>query len=135
MIRKVAFVALLASVGFAAPSYAADPSGVWLTQEQDAHIRIVKCGDGYCGTIIWLKEPDVHNPDPAKRNNPLVGTMVAVNFIPLQDPPGKWAGRFYNADDGMMYEGSISPSGANELQVKGCLATACDTQTWTRVRR
>jgi len=77
----------------------------------------------------------VHNPDPAKRNNPLLGTMVAINFIPLQDAPGRWAGRFYNADDGLMYEGSISPSGANELQVKGCLATACNTQIWTRVRR
>jgi uncharacterized protein (DUF2147 family) len=145
MIRTVAFVALLASVGFAAPSYAADPSGIWLTQDQDAHIRMVKCGEGYCGTIIWLKQgkdrtsgkplTDVHNPDPGKRNNPLIGTMVAINFVPLQDPPGRWAGRFYNADDGMLYEGSISPSGANELQVKGCLATACDTQTWTRVHR
>lgn len=145
MYRNVAIAALLMTMGLAGPTYAADPSGTWLTQEQDAHIRMAKCGDGYCGTIVWLKDAkdpatgkpvmDVHNPDPAKRNNPLLGTMIAINFIPLMDPPGKWAGRFYNADDGLQYDGSISPSGPDELLVKGCLGTVCDTQTWTRVKR
>ena len=145
MIRSAALALILVNLAFATPSYAADPSGVWLTQEQDAHIRMAKCGPGYCGTIIWLrdsKDPqtgkpvtDEKNPDPARRNKPLVGTMIAINFVPAPDAANKWNGRFYNADDGNMYSGSLSPASATELSVQGCLGALCQTQTWTRVRR
>ena len=145
MKRHVAIAALLMAIGLAAPAHAADPSGIWLVQDGDAHVRIAKCGDGFCGTLVWLEHPndpttgrpltDVRNPDPSKRGKPLLGTMIAINFLPLMDPPNTWAGKFYNADDGMQYEGSIRPNGADELLVKGCLGTACDTQKWTKVRR
>ncbi len=145
MKRFVAAAALMLAVGLTAPAHAADPSGVWLVQEGDAHVRIAKCGPGFCGTLVWLQNPndpvtgkpltDERNPDPAKRRQPLLGTMIAINFIEMMDPPNTWGGKFYNADDGLLYEGSIRPSGANELVVKGCMGTACDTQTWTRVKR
>ena len=91
MNRHVAVAALLLTVGLAAPAHAADPSGVWLVQDGDAHVRIAKCGEAFCGTIVWLESPkdpttgkpltDVRNPDPSKRNRPLLGTMIAINFI------------------------------------------------------
>jgi uncharacterized protein (DUF2147 family) len=139
------FWSLFLSLAFVAPSHAADPTGVWLTQEQDAHIRMVKCGKGFCGTIVWLrdaKDPqtgkpvtDEKNPDPAKRNKPLLGTMIAINFAPTADTPNKWKGHFYNADDGNLYEGAISIASTAELAVEGCLLAICQTQTWTRVKR
>ena len=145
MKRTAATAALLTSLGLAGPAFAADPSGTWLTQEQDAHIRMVKCGRGYCGTLVWLKDPkdpatgkpvtDVNNPDPARRTKPLMGTMVAINFMPAPNAPNKWIGRFYNADDGKQYDGSITPASASELSVEGCLGALCQTQTWTRVRK
>jgi len=145
MRRTAAIAALLTSLGLAGPTYAADPSGTWLTQEQDAHIRMIKCGRGYCGTLVWLKDPkdpatgkpvtDANNPDPKKRNKPLMGTMVAINFMPAPNVPNKWLGRFYNADDGKQYDGSITPASATELSVEGCLGALCQIQTWTRVRK
>src|SRR5262249_62313470 len=36
---------------------AADPTGVWLTQDGEAHIRVAKCGAAICGTVVWLKSP------------------------------------------------------------------------------
>jgi uncharacterized protein (DUF2147 family) len=145
MIRCAAFALILGSFALATPSHAADPTGTWLTQEQDAHIRMAKCGTGYCGTIIWLrdsKDPvtgkpvvDDKNPDPAKRHKSLLGSMIAINFVPATDAPNKWTGHFYNADDGNTYAGSITPAGATELSVQGCLGAICQTQTWTRVKR
>ncbi len=142
---KLTPLTLGACLAFAAPALAADPTGVWLTQEQDAHIRVVKCGKGFCGTIVWLrdaKDPqtgkpvvDEKNPDPAKRNKPLLGTMIAIDFLPAADAPSKWKGRFYNADDGQLYDGTLSVGGASELSVEGCLGPLCQTQTWTRVKR
>ena len=32
--------------------------GIWDNQEKDAKIEIFKCGDRYCGKIVWLKNPD-----------------------------------------------------------------------------
>lgn len=145
MTRIAAYALIAASFAFAAPSYAADPSGLWLTEEGDAQIRMAKCGPGYCGTLVWLrdaKDPgtgkpvtDDKNPDPAKRNRPLLGTVIAISFVPAPEAPNTWNGHFYNADDGNMYAGSISPASATEMSVKGCLLAFCQTQTWRRVKR
>jgi uncharacterized protein (DUF2147 family) len=143
--KRTATLALLLSFAVVAPSHAADPTGTWLTQEQDAHIRMVKCGPGYCGTIVWLRDAknpetgkpvtDEKNPDAAKRNKPLLGTMIAINFVPAPDAANTWKGRFYNADDGNLYDGSISVASPTELSVQGCLLAICQVQTWTRVKR
>jgi uncharacterized protein (DUF2147 family) len=134
------FIAVsLVVLGLALPAHAADISGVWLTNTGDAHIRMAKCGGGMCGSIVWMKDQnagtDVHNPDPGKRSRPLLGIMVALDFRQSAGEPEKFVGRFYNAEDGHIYTGSISPAGANELRVEGCLAVFCQTQTWTRVKR
>lgn len=141
------FVATAVALGvFAAcPTWAADVSGVWLTNTGDAQIRMTKCahnGTDMCGTIIWLQQPrdangepltDAKNPDPAKRTHPLIGTMIAIDFHPTPDDPGRLVGHFYNAEDGETYDGSIVARGADSLAVTGCLLIFCQTQTWTRV--
>ena len=139
---RSAFVALLLAA-LAGPALAADVSGTWLNNSGDAHIRIAKCGANMCGTIVWLKEPndpatgrpltDAKNHDPARRSHPLLGTEVAIDFHP-SDEPGKYVGTFYNAEDGNTYRGSMQPQGADTLRVEGCLLMFCQTQTWTRVK-
>jgi uncharacterized protein (DUF2147 family) len=124
---------------------AADPTGVWLTQEGDAQVRIAKCGPGYCGTLVWLRDAidpatgkpvlDDKNPDPARRSRPLMGTMIIIDFRPSPDGTEKWRGRIYNADDGNHYDGSISLADPSRLAVQGCLLAFCDTHNWTRVKR
>ena len=69
------------------PAFAADPIGLWLTQEKDAKVRIAKCGkDTICGTVTWLKEPidpktgkpqvDDKNRDPALQDRKIIGLRI-----------------------------------------------------------
>jgi uncharacterized protein (DUF2147 family) len=144
-ISAIVAAAVVGSTVLAGTAGAADPTGVWLTQERDAHVRIAKCGQGYCGALVWLRDPldpatgrpvlDDKNPDPARRSRPLLGTMIVIDFRPSADGTEKWRGRFYNADDGNFYDGSISVADPSRLAVQGCLLAFCETQTWTRVKR
>jgi uncharacterized protein (DUF2147 family) len=139
MTRTALIASVLVILATTAPSRAADISGVWLTSDGDAHVRMARCGTGMCGNLVWIKDKpgatDVRNRDPSKRSRPLLGLMIALDFRPSAGDPEKFVGHFYNADDGNTYNGSISAAGPNALNVQGCLAIFCQTQVWTRVRR
>ena len=144
MIRTdIAFasIALAGLLSATSPACAQSAAGVWLTKDQDAHIRIGDCGGSVCGTIVWLKEPidkatgkpatDEHNPDVAKRSRPLMGVQVMYGMKPAG--PGKWTGHLYNADDGKTYEGSLTVLGSNSVHVEGCVMGLCGGEDWQRV--
>ena len=121
------------------PASAADPTGLWITQDGDAKIRVANCGGAICGTLTWLKDPndasgkpklDRNNTDTSKRNRPLVGVPIVLSMKP--DGTDKWSGQMYNAEDGKTYSGSFTLAGANKAEVKGCVLIVCKTKTWTR---
>lgn len=134
----------LAMVGDATirPATAGDPTGVWLTEKADARIRIARCGDALCGSIVWLKSPrdpatgkpwtDERNPDAQKRPRPLLGIQIAYGLRP-SGTPDKWTGHFYNADDGQSYDGHLILRTATMLTVEGCALGLCAGETWSRV--
>lgn len=138
MIATATVAALLVCV---APAAAAqNVTGLWLTKDRDAKVRVGDCGGSLCGTIVWLAEPtdkqtgkpvtDKMNPDPARRVRPLIG----VRIFGMQ-PAGsnKWIGPIYNADDGRTYNGSLELIDANRLKIEGCLGPfLCDHEIWTR---
>ncbi len=119
---------------------AATPEGTWLSHDGGTKVRISNCGGKLCGTVVWLKEPtdadgkpktDKLNPDPAKRSKPMLGLPVVQGMAP--NGPDKWSGQIYNADDGKVYQASVTPEGASALKVQGCvLGLLCKTHTWTR---
>jgi uncharacterized protein (DUF2147 family) len=122
------------------PARAEGPRGIWLTKDADAHVRIADCGGALCGTIVWLKDPiddatgrpmlDKHNPDPVKRNRPILGISVMYGMRP--SGPGKWSGHFYNSDDGKTYVGNLLVLDRSTVKVEGCLII-CMGETWHRV--
>ncbi len=117
----------------AATAQAADPTGVWLTADQSAKIRVEHCPDGYWGTIDWEKVAgtDRKNPDPSKRGRPLLGTPILIGMKPSE--PNKWEGKVYNPKEGSYYNISISLQGPNALRLQGCMLIFCGGETWTRV--
>ena len=135
-LATVAFMALAVT---SVPASAADPTGLWLSQDGDVKMKVAHCGDAICGTIAWLKNPndeagkpkvDKNNADASKRGRPIMGSAVV---LPMKaDGADKWSGQIYNAEDGKTYSGSFALSGATKADLKGCVAIICKTKTWTR---
>lgn len=120
-----------------------DPSGLWLTENGNARIRVSRCGDAYCGTIAALTQPldrntgqpqlDSNNPNPALARRPLVGVYLFSNMRP--SGPSKWSGHIYNAKDGKTYDSSIAVTGPTVLRVEGCVIGICGGENWSRIGR
>lgn len=133
----------------AAPVAAADRVvGLWLTEEQDAHVRIEKVGETYQGRIVWLKEPlypadddggmagrpkvDRENPDPARRAAPILGLPIVAGFR-FRD--GEWKdGTIYDPNNGKTYKCRMWFDGAT-LRVRGFIGISLlgRSTSWTRV--
>jgi uncharacterized protein (DUF2147 family) len=132
--------AVLALIGGpAGPALAADPAGNWLVADKTAVIRIAPCGQAYCGTIAWTSQPgaDEHNPDPGKRNRPIVGTQILLGMKPAGGGGtggNRWDGEIYNPENGKTYSGHIILVSPDVLRIEGCLLFFCSGENWTRTR-
>jgi uncharacterized protein (DUF2147 family) len=121
---------------------AADPRGVWLTEDKDAVLTITNCGDQLCGRIIWLESAtdqsgslrlDHNNPDPAKQTQRICGLVVISGL--KSTSPDTWDGYVYNPQDGKTYSGNITILSNKALKVVAYIGLPIfgRSQTWTRV--
>jgi uncharacterized protein (DUF2147 family) len=136
----------------ASPVYAAsgdDILGVWDNQEKDAKIEMHKCGEKYCGRIVWMKTPDYpedskdgipgtprldhNNPDEGKRKTPILGLVIARDFIYAGN--NTWTGgKVYDPKNGKTYSGKMTLVSPNRLDMRGFIGISLfgRTTTWTR---
>ena len=126
----------------AAPAFAADPVGTWLTGDKKGKVKIVNCGGAICGSLMWLAEPndpethqpktDKHNADASKQGRPLIGIPIVLSMKP--GGGDVWQGQVYNAEDGGTYSGSFTMTGANSATSRAAswAGLICKSQTWTR---
>ena len=76
---------------------------------------------------------DTENPDPARRNRPLIGMRILHDMAPVAGEQ-RWEGNIYNPEDGKRYSGSIAIRG-DKLEVEGCVfLVICQSQMWTRMK-
>ena len=141
--RVLHLPSIVAAVALAAPvsARAADPFGVWETEQRDAHVRIAPCDDRLCGVIVWLARPaddsgapirDRRNERSELRDRPILGLNILHGFA--ADAARQWSGGdIYNPDDGATYRAALEPIDTRTLAVKGCLWIVCRTQIWRRV--
>ncbi len=128
----------IVAIAFSANAAPLDVYGVWLTQSGTGHVKIADCGDGTpCGKLVWIEGPDAaaqmdtNNPEPALREQPIVGLQLLWGF---KDRSSKWAkGRIYSPEEGKTYRSTLKRVDEKTLQVKGCFGPICQSQTWTRV--
>ena len=138
-------LALAATLLGATAAHAADPLGMWRTQDGDATIRIGRCGGALCGRIAALREPrdpetgrpktDENNRDARLRSRPLIGVEIVIGMTPSRKP-GQWNGKVYNPEDGGFYPAKLTLLSARSLRLEGCIVpeVVCDGQTWTRTK-
>ena len=111
-----------------------------LTKSGKVTVKVANCGSNLCARIVGLAEPiskidgkpkvDRENPNPSKRNRPLMGLSILIGMKPAGE--GQWQGAIYNPDDGKVYSASVRQSGST-LKVKGCVAGVfCKTNTFVK---
>ncbi len=106
--------------------------GTYVNESGRTKVRLSECGNGVCGTVVWMKEPvnDVNNPDVSKRDRPVVG-IQAVSLKPAGD--GTYAGTLYDTESGKTYSGKAKFSGQH-VELSGCMlgGLVCKGSTWRR---
>lgn len=117
-----------------AQAQTSDPSGTYLSESGETRVRVAKCGQAYCGTIIAVQgeSKDVNNPDPKLKERNLVGVQMISNIQPSGEG---FTGQLYNYKDGRTYTGKMSFAGGNAMQLSGCVlgGLICRSQTWKKV--
>lgn len=103
------------STGLTKAQLADDIQGTWLRQDKKNYqVEIYKCGDSYCGKIVWLREPndqqgnprvDENNGDPQKRDRPLLGLEVLTGF--KFDGKAWKGGQIYSFRRGKQYDAQL----------------------------
>ena len=124
---------------------AGDLLGIWLNEDEDAHIEIYKEGEFYFGKIIWLKLPideetgkpklDKHNPDEELQKRPSLGIKLLTDFI--WDDDNEWnKGDIYDPKTGKTYSCYIVMKEYDLLKIRGYIGISLIGKTtyWTRVK-
>lgn len=119
--------------------------GTWLTGSKKGHVQIYKQGNQYFGKIVWLKEPlnpttnkpktDASNPNPTKRNQPLLG-LVNLRGFEYQGDNIWEEGKIYDPENGKEYSCKLTLRDKNTLDVRGYVGISLigRTDTWQRVK-
>ncbi len=126
-----------------------DIIGEWMTVENESTIDIQRCGNRYCGTIIWLKEPnyplddsggmagkvkiDRENPDKQLRNRLILNLKILTGFRYVGD--NEWEdGEIYDPKSGKTYSSILTLKTPKTLNVRGYIGFSFigRTTVWTR---
>lgn len=123
--------------------------GVWYTDGQESKVEIYKCGDTYCGKILWLEEPnyteddpmagkakiDRNNPEESKREQPIVGLQIMQGFT-FNSEDSEWVnGEIYDPEKGKTYSCYMElKDNGKKLKVRGFVGVSLLGRTtyWKR---
>ena len=150
--KKLSIVLMLIAAGiFTSNSVVAqdyqqdDLLGIWLNEDEDAHIEIYKEGDLYFGKTIWYKFPiddetgkpklDKHNPDQELQKRPSLGIRLLTDFE--WDEDNEWdEGEIYDPKTGKTYSCYIVMKEYDLLKIRGYIGISLIGKTtyWTRVK-
>ncbi len=119
-----------------------EPVGVWIDHTGRGAVEIVQCGQGLCGNIIWMKDPndkkgkplrDILNEDRTKRGRPICGLQIIGGVQAMRD--GSWdRGWIYDPEQGESFDVELRLRSPDVLQVKGYkgLKFLSETFQWRR---
>lgn len=142
MFAVLAVVLVNSSIVPGGSAWAQSDLGTWLNTDKKGKIVLWECGtEGLCSKIVWLKEPndengrpwrDMLNPDPVKRNRPVMGVDVLEGLKKVG--PNTWQGYIYDPEVGKRYYLKYIKIGTDKVEIRGCLSSGwpCRTKYWTR---
>ena len=142
--RLPMILALLLSVVLPLSAIAQDsPAGRWRTIDDatgkpKSIIEIYAAKDGrYAGKVVEILDlKDGPNPlcdqcKGASRDKPIKGMVILWGLKP--DGDGKWSGgHVLDPENGKTYKSKLALRDGGRLDMSGCIAFLCRTQTWSR---
>lgn len=143
--QSLRWILLALAWALSAPSAAAPPSdaitGIWLNQAKEGYVQIYQTPSGdYAGRIVGdtsgVVARDVHNPNPAKRDESLLGKQIFHSFE--YNGEGRWEdGEIYNPKNGKTYSAWLGLSEDDRLKVHGYIGFSLFglTKLFTRVQQ
>lgn len=108
--------------------------GTWLTPDGASKIEISRCGDTYCGSIVWMAQPrtDENNPNPELKGRPLVGAQI-LSGLAYAGGESWQGGSIYSAQRGKTFEAkTLKLLSDRALEVKVSAGMFTKTIVWTR---
>jgi uncharacterized protein (DUF2147 family) len=136
-------ISILLPVLLAVGSDTVSPVGIW--KNDDATFEIFEDQGKLSGKIVALREPrtpegkdktDIHNPDAAKRERPIIGLVFLSGFT--QKSQTRWEnGTIYDPKSGNTYSCSMQLDGPEKIDMRGFIGISLigRTDVWTRVRK
>jgi uncharacterized protein (DUF2147 family) len=136
-------ISILLPALLAGGSDTVSPVGIW--KNDDATFEIFENQGKLSGKIVALREPrtpegkdktDIHNPDAAKRERPIIGLVFLSGFT--QKSPTRWEnGTIYDPKSGNTYSCSMELDGPEKINMRGFIGISLlgRTDVWTRVRK
>jgi uncharacterized protein (DUF2147 family) len=117
--------------------------GYWVTPQGGSVVQIQQCGATLCGQIVGLRTTrrpdespsDIHNPDKAKRDQPLCGLTMMGDLAPAKGSATEWEGGWvYDPDSGDTYKAQMKLDGPDKLDLRGYVGISLfgRTMSWTR---
>jgi uncharacterized protein (DUF2147 family) len=118
-------------------------AGTYLSPDGKSKMEFYKSGNFYFSKIVWLKEPnnpktnkpeiDIENPDPAKKNQPILGLVISKNL--KYDGKNSWEnGTIYDPNTGKTWDVDAILEGS-KLKLKGYwkFSFIGKTEIWTKL--
>lgn len=136
-------ISVLLPVFLAGAADNVSPVGIW--KNDDATFEISENQGKLSGKIIAMREPqtpdgkdktDIHNPDAAKRQRPIIGLIFLSGFT--QKSQTRWEnGKIYDPKNGNTYSCSMELDGPEKLKMRGFIGISLigRTDVWTRVSK
>lgn len=118
---------------------AEDITGTWLTEDKTGEIAIYKSRTAYHGKIVAgtsEQKFDVHNPDKARRNNPLIGLVILKDLVFDSDGQVWKSGTVYDPQNGKHYSCNVKLVDSNTLKITGYIGFSWigRSELWTRIK-
>ncbi len=138
----VLMLTVAAGTGRAQTAEADRVIGTWLTAEGKGKIEVYRCGEEFCGRIVWTRDSlkngkplvDDKNPDILLRDRPIRGLEIMRDF--RYDGDDEWTGgRIYDPENGNTYSAKMTLQEDGTLELRGYVLIPLlgRSETWTRV--
>lgn len=147
--KNIVFLFILVVFSLPAMAGSEDILGEWTTAEGKSKVNIQRCGASYCGTVVWLKEPnfpsgdeggmagkpkvDRENPSRNLRSRSILNLKILEGF--RYAGGNEWEdGEIYDPKNGKTYSSILRLKNPKTLNVRGYVGFSFlgRTTVWTR---